>query len=189
MTICFQKRKISHGHNLYYSSCSILVIKLTSALYKHRGLYRASKTKNFLQPAQRPIRVKKSHSRPIKPAQRPIWAKISPPSYKSRTAPDTGRKILPPPHKARTAPDTGQEKITPALYMHRGPYRASKTPFFSGRFAPHCPIASRIGPVGLLVARPVSYCGVPPPHRPSNYWAYVDMTGGKWGDDSVPCIF
>src|ERR1700761_1916637 len=95
MTICFQKRKFSHGHNLYCSSCSILVIKFTSTLYKHRGLYRASKTKNFLP----------------------------------------------------------------------------------GRFAPHSPIAARIGPVGILVARPVTYCGVPPPHRPSNYWAYVDMTG------------
>src|SRR6201996_6803113 len=137
MTICFQKRKFSHGHNLYYSSCSMLVIKLTSALYKHRGLYRASKTKNFLQPAQRPIRVKKKfHSRPIKPAQRPIWAKISPPPYKARTAPDTVRKILPPPHKARTAPDTDQKISLPPYTCTEALIGPQKHHFFPGASRP-----------------------------------------------------
>src|ERR1700761_212921 len=161
MTICFQKKKNSHGHNLYYSSCSILVIKLTSALYKHRGLYRALKTKNFLQPAQRPIRVKKFHPRPIKPAQRPIRAE----------------KFYPRPIKPTQRPIRVKKFHSRPIHAQRPLSGLKNTIFFRALRAP-LPDSSPNRARRAFGGAPSNLLRSTPPHRPSNYWAYVDMTGG-----------
>src|SRR6201996_727624 len=165
MTICFQKRKISHGHNLYYSSCSILVIKLTSALYKHRGLYRALKTKNFLQPAQRPIRVKKFHPRPIKPAQRPIRAE----------------KFYPRPIKPTQRPIRVKKFHSRPIHAQRPLSGLKNTIFFRALRAP-LPDSSPNRARRAFGGAPSNLLwSTPPPHPPRNYWAYVDMTGAERG--------